>query len=131
MGAQPQPEQERPPPLPVETVPPPPAGCQDLEKLPESQLEYLKDNSEFLNDWLQGLPAVVAYQERANKAREENRLLATTLLLKETELQAAVEASAKASASQQKRLAVVQELARSRDDIVQQNKPERFASILA
>merc|ERR1712151_1461550 len=53
------------------------------------------------------------------------------LLLKETELQAAAEASAKASASQQKRLAVVQELARSRDDIVQQNKMERFASILA
>jgi len=123
--------QPRPAPSLEEPVPSAPSSFPELGKLPQSQLHYLQDNSVALDDWLQELSAVTDLQERAEKARDASKDIAETLLSKEANLVSVAARSAEATAAHDKRLGTVEQLLRSRDEILDQNSPEKLSRTLA
>lgn len=119
-------------PLPVaqEQVPALPSRFPELERLRESELQYLQDNPTALDDFIMELPLVVSCQKKAATAWENSEAVAVALLSREVDLQGAAGKADEASAAHQARLARVQELLRSRDEIIAQNSKGKLASVL-
>lgn len=107
-----------------------PASFPELDRLSESELQYLQANSSALDDWLMDLPQVKACDDRLKRVREENCELACGLLARQAELEDTRRQCERGRAALDRRREAVEALGRQRDEILQQRAPERLGAVL-
>jgi len=113
-----------------ERLPDAPASFPELARLSEDELAYLRANPLALDDWLVGLPDVKRQTERAQKLREENAEAAHNVLAKESQYTSLALSSERGTEALRQQQSSVQALLVKRDEVLQQQSPERLAQAL-